>query len=381
MAEITERTPAASEERWKGTNGNSTKAADMTAATSSPGAQNAGASQRTETVETKKKGLVRRVIPFIFGAILIAGAVYGWRIIQFNKIHESTDDAQIDADISPIIPRTAGYVTSVTVKENDKVDSNTVLVQLDAQDLAMKVKAAEAALENAKAAAQSAQANATAARSNISTADVNRRKTAADLDRAKGLLGGHAITKEQYDAAKAAAETAESQYKSVSDQAIAMESQVAVAGSVIKQRQADLDNAKLQLSYATITAPVSGTVSKKNVEMGEYIQPGQPLMAITQNDIWITANFKETQMQDLHPGQRVEFTVDSYPDSTFHGTVQSVSPATGAKFALLPPDNASGNFVKVTQRVPVKILVDRYNNTTSPLRPGMSVDVVVSTGK
>ena len=379
MAEITERTPAPSEERWKGTNGNNMKTPDKPVPPSPLDGQRAASGERPE--DPKKKGPVRRILPFIFGAILIAGAVYGWGIIQFNKVHESTDDAQIDGDISPIIPRTAGYVTAVTVSDNDKVDSNTVLVKLDAQDLAMKVKAAEAALENAKAAAQSAEANAVAARANVATADVNRRKTATDLERAKGLLSGHAITKEQYDSANAAAESAESQYKSVSDQAVAATSQIAVAESVVKQREADLDNAKLQFSYATITAPVSGTVSKKNVEMGEYIQPGQPLMAITQNNIWITANFKETQMQDLHPGQRVEFTVDSYPDSTFHGMVQSVSPATGAKFALLPPDNASGNFVKVTQRVPVKILIDRYNYTKSPLRPGMSVDVVVSTGK
>ncbi|HWF43516.1 MAG TPA: HlyD family secretion protein [Candidatus Kapabacteria bacterium] len=329
----------------------------------------------------KKKGPIRRALPFLFGAILIGGALYGWHIIQYNKVHEATDDAQINADISPIIPRVAGYVTAVTVADNDKVDSNQVLVQLDAQDLTLKVNAAQAALQNAQAAVASAQAAAVAAHANVATADVNRHKTATDLERAKGLLAGHAITQEQYDSAKAAAESAESQYKSVGDQASASESQVAVAQSVIKQRQSDLDNAKLQVSYATIVAPVRGTVSQKSIEIGEYVQPGQPMMAITQNDIWITANFKETQMEDLRPGQRVEFSVDSYPDSTFYGQVQSVSPATGAKFALLPPDNATGNFVKVTQRVPVKILVDRRDYSKSPLRPGMSVDVTVTTGK
>jgi len=189
------------------------------------------------------------------------------------------------------------------------------------------------------------------------------------------------MTQEQLDALVAAAETAEAQFKSVSEQAMASESQVAVAQSVVKQRTADLDNAKLQVSYAAITAPLSGTVAKKNVEVGEYIQPGQPLMAVIPSDYWITANFKETQLQKLRPGQRAEFTLDAYPDSVFHGVVQSVSPATGAKFSLLPPDNASGNFVKVTQRVPVKILVDRLDYSKTPLRPGMSVDVTVSTGK
>jgi membrane fusion protein, multidrug efflux system len=346
-----------------------------------PASQVKTESKIEEVTTPKKKGPIRRALPFLFGAILIAGAIYGWHIIQYNKVHESTDDAQINADISPIIPRVAGYVTTITVADNDKVDSNQVLAQLDAQDLTLKVNAAQAALQNAQAAVASVQAAAVAAHANVATADVNRHKTATDLERAKGLLAGHAITQEQYDSAKAAAESAESQYKGVSDQAAAAESQVAVAQSVVKQRQSDLDNAKLQVSYATILAPVRGTVSQKSIHIGEYVQPGQPMMAITQNDIWITANFKETQMEDLHPGQRVEFTVDSYPDSTFYGRVESVSPATGAKFALLPPDNATGNFVKVTQRVPVKILVDRHDYSKSPLRPGMSVDVTVTTGK
>jgi membrane fusion protein (multidrug efflux system) len=337
--------------------------------------------EKMEKVTKAKKGPIRRALPFVFLAILIGVAVYGWHIIQYNKVHEETDDAQIDADISPIIPRVAGYVTAVSVSDNDKVDSNVVLVTLDAQDLTLRVKSAEAAVQNAQAVAKSAEASAVASRANVATADINRQKTATDLERAQGLLSGHAITQEQYDAAKAAAESAEMQYKGVGDQAAASESQVAVAESVVKQRLADLDNAKLQLTYATIVAPVSGTVSKNNVEIGEYIQQGQPLMAITQNDIWITANFKETQTSDLHSGQRVEFTVDSYPDSTFRGTVQSLSSATGAKFSLLPPDNATGNFVKVTQRVPVKILVDRRDYSKSPLRPGMSVDVTVTTGK
>lgn len=329
----------------------------------------------------KKSGARRLLLPAIFGVIILSGALYGWHIIQYNKIHESTDDAQIDADISPIIPRVSGYVASVAVSDNDHVDSNAVLVRLDAQDLLLKVQAAEAAVANAEAAVRSAEATATVAHANATTAEVNRRKTATDLTRAKALFAGHAITQEQVDAATAASEFAEAQFNSVSDQAAAAGTQVAVAASLVKQRMTDLDNAKLQLSYATIVSPVNGTVAKKNVQVGAYIQAGQPLMAITPANLWITANFKETQVEDMHPGQPVEFTLDSYPDSVFHGTVQSISPATGAKFSLLPPDNASGNFVKVTQRVPVKILVDPRDYSRSPLRPGMSVDVTVSTIK
>jgi membrane fusion protein (multidrug efflux system) len=330
---------------------------------------------------SEPKGTFRRLLPFIFGAIIIAGAYYGWHIIQYNKVHAETDDAQIDADISPIIPRVSGYVARVDVSDNDRVDSNAVLVQLDVQDLALKVKIAEAAVENAQAAVRAAEASAAVARANVGTSDVNHRKTAADLIRARGLLAGSAITQEQFDAIQAAAESADAQFKSATDQTAAAGTQVAVAESQVKQRQADLDNTNLQFSYTTITAPVAGSVAKKNVQVGEYIQAGQPLMAITPSDIWITANFKETHLEKMHPGQTVEFTLDSYPDSVFHGTVQSIAPATGAKFSLLPPDNASGNFVKVTQRVPVKILVDRRDYSKSPLRPGMSVDVTVSTVK
>jgi membrane fusion protein, multidrug efflux system len=338
--------------------------------------------EQEEVVITKeKKGIVRRLLPFIFGAIILAAAYYGWHIIQYNKVHENTDDAQIDADISPIIPRVSGYVTYVKVSDNDVVDSGAILVQLDTADLSIKVKAAQAAIESAQAAVASARSSAAAAHQSIATAEVAQAKSIQDLNRANGLLHGNAITQQQYDDAKLASESAADQLKTATAQAEASETQINVALSQVKQKMTDLDNARLQLSYSTIKAPIAGTVAKKNVEVGEFIQAGQPLMAIIPTDMWITANMKETQTDDLHVGQKVDFKVDAYPDSVFHGTVQSLSPATGAKFSLLPPDNSSGNFVKVTQRVPVKILIDRHDYAQSPLRPGMSVDVTVTTGK
>ncbi len=339
------------------------------------------AETNTEEQSKASKTGVRKALPFIFVAILIAAGLYGWHIIQYNKVHENTDDAQIDVDITPIIPRVGGYVATVNVNDNDHVDSNAVLVRLDTNDLYLKLRSAEAALANVQAAARSAAVSASVAHANVATAEVSRQKAADDLARAKGLFAGGALTKEHLDGFKAADDVAAAQLKSATDMASAADAQVAVAESQIAQRQVNIDNAKLQLSYTTITAPVSGTVAKKSVEVGEFIQPGQPLMAITQGDIWITANYKETQLFDIKPGQRAEFTVDGYSDQTFHGTVLSVSPATGAKFSLLPPDNSTGNFVKVTQRVPVKILVDRGDYTKYPLRPGMSVDVTVTTGK
>ncbi len=335
----------------------------------------------TEEQGKAPKSGFRKALPFIFGIILIAAGYYGWHIIQYNKTHENTDDAQIDVDITPIIPRVGGYVASVNVNDNDHVDSNMLLVRLDTNDLSLKVRSAQAALVNVQAAARSAEAGASVAHSSVITAEVSRKKAADDLARAKGLFAGSAITKEKLDGYQAADDVAAAQLKSAIDAASAADAQVAVAQSQIGQKQVDIDNARLQLSYTTITSPVAGIVAKKNVEVGEFIQPGQPLMAVTQGDIWITANFKETQLHDLQPGQHAEFVVDGYPDSTFHGTVLSVSPATGAKFSLLPPDNSTGNFVKVTQRVPVKILVDRGDYSKAPLRPGMSVDVTVTTGK
>ncbi len=340
-----------------------------------------GNREQPRGAQPKEKSLFRKALPFVFGAILIAGALYGWHIIQYNKVHEETDDAQIDVDISPIIPRVAGYVRDVWVSDNDHVDSNAVLVTLDASDIKLKVEAAQAALDNAQAAVKSAQSAAEAAQANVAIAAVHSKNASDDLARARGLLAGQAMTQQRFDAVKATADATETQVKGASDQAAAARAQVGIAQAQVKQRQADLDNANLQLSYATITTPITGTVAEKNVEIGEYIQPGQPLMAVTPSDVWISANFKETQMSDIHPGETAFFTVDAYPDSTFHGVVQSISPATGAKFSLLPPDNSTGNFIKVTQRVPVKILVDRDNYSKTPLRPGMSVDITINTGR
>jgi membrane fusion protein (multidrug efflux system) len=339
-----------------------------------------GKLEEKETVVVKKS-IVRRVFPWLLLAILAVGAVYGWNILQFNKTHETTDDAQIDADINPVISRLSGYVEAISAEDNQKVKTGDVLVTHDAKDLQVKLQSAEAAYQSALAAVTSARSAAAASEANIRTAEVAEHKTAQDLTRDEQLLTGNAITEQQMLSTRSAHETAAAQLASVRQQATAVLSQIAVSEAQVALRKAVVDNVKLQMSYATITAPSDGTVAKKNVQVGEFIQAGQPLMAITPSDVWITANFKETQIAEIKPGAPVSFEVDAYPDYEFHGSVGSISPATGAKFALLPPDNASGNYVKVVQRIPVRIHVDNASVKGHPLRPGMSVDVTVTTGK
>jgi membrane fusion protein (multidrug efflux system) len=332
-------------------------------------------------VVKRKKSLLRRIMPWFLVALLGVGAYYGWTLLQFNQTHETTDDAQIDADISPVMSRLPAYVATVTAQDNQHVNAGDVLATLDAKDLQIKLESAEAAYSNALAVVSAAKASASAAAANIQTAEIAEAKAAADLSRDKTLLTGDAITAQQVLSTQGVHETAASQVEAVRKQAAAAQAQVAVAEAQAAQRKADVDNVKLQISYATITAPASGTIAKRSVEPGQFVQAGQPLMAVTPSDIWITANFKETQIAKIRLGAPVSFEVDAYPGVEFHGTVGSISPATGAKFALLPPDNASGNFVKVTQRIPVRIHVDPASVTSHPLRPGMSVDVTVTTGK
>jgi membrane fusion protein (multidrug efflux system) len=342
----------------------------------------------------RKRSPVRRIILFtILGIAVVAAAIYGYNMFTFGQTHSTTDDAQIDGHISPVLPRVSGYVTSVMVDDNQRIKDGQIVVEVDAREFEVKVANAEAALASAQAAVRTAEAGLSnvqaalaVAQSNVSTADVARAKTASDLQRDQKLVAGGAITRQQFDATKAAADAAAAQWETARRQATAAQAQVAVAQSQVAaartqvaQRQADVDLARLQLSYTKIPAPTSGVVSKKNVEVGQFVQAGQPLMAIAEDSlIWVTANFKETDLKDIKPGEEAEITVDGFPDETFQGTVESIAGATGAKFALLPPDNATGNFVKVTQRVPVKIAL-RDNPAIRRLRPGMSADVVITT--
>jgi membrane fusion protein (multidrug efflux system) len=357
-----------------------------------------------EPLEPEKK---RNPLVFIILAlVLLTGAFFGFRRYQFAQAHESTDDAQVEGDVYPILPRVAGPVLKVFVDDNQTVKKGDTLVTIDQADYIQRVNAAQAALLAAQAqvtaaragvgAAQAgvgtAQANVRTAQTTIGVSAANRTRLQQDLARSTKLRKDDIIPQSDYDAVQANLKATAAQQSTAQDQVSVArnqvtaaqqqvaqaQQQVAVAQAVVKQRQTDLDNAKLQLSYTTLVAPGNGVVSKKSVQPGQVVGPGQQLLGIvSSNRTWVIANFKETQMENMKVGQKVKLEVDAYPSEDFEGHIESLSAATGARFALLPPDNASGNFVKVTQRIPVKIVLDNID-PQHPLRAGMSVNTIVA---
>lgn len=340
--------------------------------------------------EPKKKP--NRVIPIILGIVLIGGIIFGIKeYIYFSK-HIDTDDAQIDGDISPVVARVGGYVDSIFFQENQHVERGQVLVKLDDRDYKVKLEQALSAQQGASATIGVGQSQIISTAANSSSARAEVESDAARLDKANkdyaryaNLVKDGSVTQQQFDQAKSDRDVAEANYRAAQDKYKAALEQVGTTRNQLKvtnvgvtQRQADVDFAKLQLSYTTIVSPSSGVTSKKNIQIGQLVQAGQTLFSVVNdNSLYITANFKETQLENLKNGQKVDIEVDAFPDLKLEGSVWNFSPATGAKGSLLPPDNATGNFVKVVQRVPVKIKINADKQILDKLRPGMSVNVSV----
>lgn len=335
----------------------------------------------------------KKMLPVILAIIVIASLAFGISKYIYAQHHEDTDDAQIDNDISPVLARVSGYVNEIRFEDNQKVNKGDTLIKLDDRDLQIKVEQALAALENAKAGISVSNANVSSAMANIETTKANVEaakvrvwKATQDFTRYQNLMAEHSVTQQQFDIAKAEKETAEAGLQTAlkQQQATVMQGKstqelVSASQSVIAQRQADVDFAKLQLSYACIIAPASGVASRKNVQPGQLVNAGTPLFAIVNDEnIYVIANFKETQLTKMHEGLSVEVIADAFPKNKMQGTVYRFSAATGAKFSLLPPDNATGNFVKVVQRIPVKIKLTGDKEVLARLRPGMSVGVSVN---
>lgn len=344
-------------------------------------------------MEKKEKKSVK-IVPIILAVVIIAGIIFGIKEYIYYSKHVDTDDAQIDGDISPVVTRVGGYVDSILFEENEKVTQGQVLVKLDERDYKIKLEQALAAERGANAGIDvsrsqisSTSANSSSAKAQVESAKAKLWQATKDYERYANLVQDGSITQQQFDQAKVQKEVAQASYQAAQDQYQAAveqvgttRSQLEVTNIGVNQRQADVDFAKLQLSYTNITAPATGIVSKKNVQKGQLVQAGQTLFSIVnENSIYVTANFKETQLEKIKTGAKVNLVVDAYPDEKIDGEVYNFSPATGAKFSLLPPDNATGNFVKVVQRIPVKIIIKATKEIMEKLRPGMSVKVSVIT--
>ncbi|AOS82691.1 efflux transporter periplasmic adaptor subunit [Chlorobaculum limnaeum] len=298
----------------------------------------------------------------IFGVLLGVGVVWGGMRLIRSFSYVETDNAQITGNIYPVIPRVPGKVVEVLAEDNQTVKKGDILVRIDTSDYQIRRDMAEAQLLRARAAVSAAQAE-------IVAAGATQRKLGADLRRSRNLQQQDVISRAELDAATAGATASSAQHAAAGDNYKAALAQAKLA-------EAELKNAELQLSWATITAPADGKISKKSVQPGQQVAPGQQLIAIVgSGDLWVVANFKETQLEHMRPGQKVIVRVDAFPGKEIDGHVDSISAGTGAQFTLLPPDNASGNFVKVTQRVPVKIVFDKKPEL--PLAAGMNVIVEV----
>ncbi|HMC17990.1 MAG TPA: HlyD family secretion protein, partial [Gemmatimonadales bacterium] len=301
-----------------------------------------------------KAGGRRGTAFMVMGLVLLALVALGARRWIYGLSHVSTDNAQVDGHIVPILPKVGGFVTDVRIDENQNVKAGDTLVVLDDRDYKVRLAQAEADLAVALAGVSN-RARVGQAEAQVEQAQANALKAHADLERVRPLALQEIVSKQQLDAVEAAARAADAALAAAQASLLAADARVGAS-------RAARDQAALNLSYTRVIAPSSGVVSKKTVELGQLVQAGQPLMSVVPlEDVWLTANLKETEVADVKPGEPVDFTVDAYPGAHFTGHVQSLSPATGARFSLLPPDNATGNFTKVVQRVPVRVRPDKVD--------------------
>ena len=331
--------------------------------------------------------LVRRVLLAVAIIVVVAAAaIPGFHYYRYIESHVSTDDAYVDGTVALVSSRVAGTVTNVYVEDNWTVKEGQLLLTLDPRDFDVRVEQAQAQLERARQSVDGLYALVEAARSGVSLTVSQRKQAQIDFDRAKSLKEQGVVSIQQYDQANTGLRVA------IADEALAehqLTQAEAALGSpsddhsryarpVVRQAEAVLEAAKLDLDYTRLTAPFQGIVTHKTAHVGNRVQVGEPLLAIVPlGKLYLTANFKETQLTDVRVGQKAEIVADIYPDYTYKGHVDSISMGTGAAFSILPPENATGNWVKVVQRVPVKIVIEGPEPQDKPLRLGLSVEVTI----
>ena len=356
-------------------------------------------------VSTKeKKGSKKlKIVIGILAIIATIGILY----FVIGAKYESTDNAQLDADIIPIRSSVSGYIQSIHFKDNQSVKKGQLLFHIDDTEFRTKVAQAEAALENAKANLLAVQNNAKASNQNADASLISSEasgltseaskarltKAQADYNRIRNMYDAKAATQSEMDGSKAELDVAKAQYNAtikqfqtstiqssgIRSQADAQRAMISLAEALVRQREAELNLAETQLAYCTVKAPSDGIISKRSVEIGQFITAGSPLCSeIDNTTLWISANFKETQIGQIKIGQHVEIKIDAYPELHITGKIESFIGATGAKFSLLPADNSTGNFVKIVQRVPLKISINNLSPEQRKLLfPGLSAFVKV----
>jgi membrane fusion protein (multidrug efflux system) len=315
----------------------------------------------------------KRKLFFVVVSLVLIGALFA--LVQFIRTFSrvSTDDAYVQGRIHSIAPKVSGTVSKVYVDDNQSVKKGDLLVEVDAIDYEVKAAEATAALSAERAKLTDAFASIKTARASLQIQKVTLHQATLDKRRAEALFKEGVIAKERFEKAMTAYNLAVAQLKAAKELLEKAQSLEALEESLIQQRQASLKTAQLNYSYTKIYSPSDGYVTNKFVEEGNQIAAGQPLMAIVAlDDIWVVANFKETQLKNVHPGQQVVIKVDTFPGKTFLGRVDSIMAGTGAVFSLFPPENALGNYVKVVQRIPVKIVFEKGSDSQHNVRIGMS---------
>lgn len=363
----------------------------------------------SETNQNKEKKKLNKRFIIILGLLVLIGGSIGIYKYSYSLNHEWTDNAQIEATITPIIPRVSGYVEKVFVKDDQFVKKGDTLLIIDRTEYKLRLAQAQADLAIAESGAivsagtvdltktqvLTADASVSSAKTNIEAAEIRVWRANQDYERYLNLVKDKVVTQQQFEQVKAEKESAEKQLEFIKEQeriastqksssqtqTKVSEGQHKVAEARIAQAKTAVEVAELNLSYCVITAPCDGQVSKIELVEGELLQAGRPVFNLVLNDdLWVIANFKETQISDLKEGQICEMSIDAFDDIQLKGKIESIAPGTGSTFTLLPPDNATGNFVKVVQRVPVRVKLDELDKKiVERLRPGLSVEVTVTT--